>query len=220
MRTRYLAILAVTFSAAVFTAGPARAVTTTPGNHPQPNEELLLGLGFDQVAAGVHGTTNQSGTSLAFFNGTDPLTLQANGPARVGALDGGFIAVQIIPGGATTFQDLIFNVVLAGTGQQSGSLSIGVTLQGGASQGFGPFALAQGSNFFTIVAGPGEAISEVGLQETGANQIESIQQIQVSGVCVDNVCVQLSTPEPGTLALVGGSLLGLVGFASRRRSRR
>jgi hypothetical protein len=208
----------------LLSVGTAKAVSivcTPPnGNCPQPNEENIL-LANGQSALIVQGTTNQSGTVFD-FTGDETLITQASGQAKINAADGDFTFLSITPDiVGTTFKDLILNVDLAGTGQQSGSLVFLVQLLGGPLvQIDGPQALGQGQNFFTILAGPNEQIVRVDLVETGADEIKEVRQIRISGICVGEDCFQTRVPEPGTLALLGGSLLGLVGFASRRRRNR
>lgn len=220
MQKRWSVALVASFFVAVCSAGVSQAVTVTPGNNPEPNEEnLLLNSGLSGTT--VTGTTNQSGATF-FLSGKDGevLTEPSNGQARVEAVDGSFTYLAIDAELGTTFQDIILDPHLSGTGQMSGSLTFEIFLAGGGSFTSTPFALAQGSNFFTIVAGPGEAITGIALTESGANELQDVRQIRISGVCQDNDCTPPPVAEPTMLSLIGGSMVGLVGFGARRGIRR
>ena len=212
MQKKWSVALVASFFMAVCSTGVGQALTITAGNHPEPNEEnMLLNSGLSGIT--VTGTTNQTG-GVFNLTGKETLTEPSNGQARVEAVDGSFtyLAIDAEPG--TTFQDIIFNPVLKGTGQQSGSLAIEVFLSNGSSVKSNTFSLSQGSNFFTIVAGAGESIIGITLTETGNNELQDVRQIRISGVCKD--CVETPVPEPATLSLIGAAMVGLVGFTSRR----
>jgi len=212
MQTKWSVALVASFFMAICSTGVGQALTITAGTHPEPNEEnMLLNSGLSGIT--VTGTTNQTG-GVFHLTGKETLTEPSNGQARVEAVDGSFtyLAIDAEPG--TTFQDIIFNPVLKGTGQQSGSLAIEVFLSDGSSVKSNALSLSQGNNFFTIVAGAGESIIGITLTETGNNQLQDVRQIRISGVCTD--CVETPVPEPATLSLIGAAMVGLVGFTSRR----
>ena len=207
--------------AAVVSVGSAQAATFTPGNNPQADEENIL-LNTGTQGQLVQGTTNQTQEVINFANPNEELILPAQGQARIEAVDGSFTFLAIQPNNSpnTTFLDLILDIQLAGTGQQSGSVVFTAFLANGVEQS-DPLPLAQGSNFFTLLTDASNPFLAVTLTESGENEIHDVRQIRISGVCNTDPCSETPrVPEPGTLALLGGSMLGLVGFVSRRRNLR
>jgi hypothetical protein len=202
--------------------GPASAATVTAGNHPQANEENLL-LDLGATALVVQGLTLNSFQLIDFNGVSEPLTIPATGEPRIEAADGSFTLMSILPeSDRITFQDLILDIRLAGEGQRSATIffvwRFADGSPGGATENEVVFQLGPGSNFFTVVAGPGEALTAVAFVETeGDVELQDVRHIRMSGVCiVDGECVVVA--EPGALALLEGSILGLAAFAWRRRS--
>src|SRR5687768_10210729 len=77
----------------------------TPGNIPQPDENVLLNTGL--TGTQIFGTTNQTGLAVR-FTGNENITAPANGQARIDAADDLFTFLRIdVPNG--TFSSLIFN---------------------------------------------------------------------------------------------------------------
>jgi hypothetical protein len=201
--------------AALISVGTAQAVTFTPGNNPQADEENIL-LNTGQIGTVIQGTTNQTQEVINFI-GQEDLQFPSQGQARIEAVDGGFTFLAIQPNnlGTTTFLDLILNINIAGT---SGSVVFTAILQNGQEQS-GSLGLGNGENFFTLLTDASNPFLSVSLTESGASEIQDIRQVRISGVCNTDPCSETPrVPEPGTLALLGGSMLGLVGFASRRRN--
>jgi hypothetical protein len=216
MQKKVAVALVASFFVALCSAAVSQAVTVTAKNSPEPNEEnLLLNSGLSGTT--VTGTTNQTG-GVFLLTGTETLTEPSNGQARVEAVDGSFTYLAINAETGTTFQDIILNPFLGDTGNRSGSLTFEIFLAGGSSVTSGPWSLTQGNNFFTIVAGAGESIIGIALTESGNYQLHDVRQIRISGVCID--CTAPPVAEPTTLAMLGTSMLGLVGFASRLGARR
>ena len=218
MPKRWFTGVAAALFAAFVVAGTAQATLVFEAkNDPQADEENIL-LNNNDVGTTLTGTLNQSG---ALFNiiGNETLKSQANGQATVSAQDGSFTYLKIEPAtNGTTFQDLILDIFLEGTGQQSGTVTFTAFLSGGGSVTSSPFSIDQGSNFFTIIASGGQSLVGLELNETGDDAIDQVRQIRISGVaCVDG-CPGPPVAEPGLLALLGTAMLGMIGFASRRRA--
>ena len=186
----------------VFSVSTARAdsVTFTIGNNPQPNEENIL-LNSGATGTTVFGLTNQTNLQVRFTSSTDTLVEPSSGQARVEALDGLVNNITIdIPNG--TFTDLIMNPFFG-----SGTATVSVTTANNQTFTFS-YTLSNGQNFLTIVADPGTKITSVTINAPGG--FTDLRQPRISGA-------QANVPEPATLLLLGGGLLGLAGFGRKLR---
>ena len=182
------------------TTARADSVTFTIGNNPQSNEENVL-LNSGAQGATVFGLTNQTNLQVRFDSSTDILVEPSSGQARVEALDGLLNNITLsLPNG--TFTDVILNPFFG-----SGTANVSVTTASNQTFTFS-YTLSNGQNFLTIVADPGTLITSVSITASGG--FTDLRQPRISGA-------QANVPEPATLLLLGGGLLGLAGAGRKLR---
>ena len=182
------------------TTARADSVTFTIGNNPQSNEENIL-LNSGAQGPTVFGLTNQTNLQVRFDSSTDILVEPSSGQARVEALDGLLNNITLsLPNG--TFTDVILNPFFG-----SGTADVTVTTASNQTFTFS-YTLSNGQNFLTIVADPSTLITSVSITATGG--FTDLRQPRISGA-------QANLPEPATLLLLGGGLLGLAGAGRKLR---
>jgi hypothetical protein len=185
-------------AAVLITAAPNAQSTIifTPNNNPQPGE---IGISFNNGDTGATITGNAAGTSVQFSSRTSQtLTVQGQHLQDNG---GGSLTSANVTAPGFLFGDFIFNLQnLSGTATITVTDNLGntpsTTLTGGGGQ-----------HFLTITTAAGELISNVAI--SAPNGFNFLGQASISGLT--------SVPEPASLALLGGALLGFGVLGRRKR---
>ena len=198
--TRATRAIGIALATLVLMASAYADAVFTLGNNPQPNEENVL---FNSPMTGttIKGLTNRSDTPIQFSSTTD--TLRASGgQSDIDAMDGLINNITItVPG--HTFLDFILNPFKVGA---TNGLVVSVKLSDGKTDSF-TYGNTHGNNFLTVTTSGGELIDSITINSTSGFQ--ALSHPRVSGVTV--------IPEPSSLLLLGGGLIGLAGIVGRKR---
>jgi hypothetical protein len=158
---------------------------------------------------------NVQNTTQAFnFGSSQSLSFNGgNGQAQIfSSVNKGTLSnLTITPAGGLIFTDFIGNL-----NNGSGTADITVFFTGGpVSQTTFAFGLGNGQNFFTLLAGQGEAFSGITIDVTGGG-FDRFDQPRVSGVGLPGVPPPPAVPEPSSLALLGTGIMGCAMLVRRR----
>lgn len=217
LQTRHLRRAAALCFVAAAAVSAARADITFfsgPGAI-QPDENVLFNdPGLISTGLTVTGKTNQTGTTV-FFTGNETLTTPSGGQARIDAVDGSFTSLLINLGSGLSFTQLELNPDLTANGM----FRLTVTEIDGTTS-FRDFSgSGAGQNFVSVRATNNQFIQSA-LLSAPTNTIDDVAQIRIGPIFQSTAGgppQQVVIPEPGTLALVGASLLPLAGILRRRR---
>jgi hypothetical protein len=212
--------IAAAFAASLFVAAPGAwaDIIFTPGNNPQPDENNIF-FGAKETGSPILGQVGQPvGPAVQFESLTGQELLQnAKGQASIENNAGGTLNSIGVTLPGLLFADFIMNLQ-----DLNGSAHIDVRDNLGDISQFdlpgGP-----GNNFLTITIDPVQfaaGIRIAGVFVNAADGFDVFKQPRVSGVCDPAIqgcgLVPIQTPEPASLAMLGGALIGF-GFLRRRK---
>jgi len=181
------------------------AISFTPGNNPEPNEQNVL-FNQDGLISGPALTVTGEIESdyVISFTSSESLFTPSIGQARVAAQDGGFTQLGISLGDSV-FTDIIFNL---NTDNSTPGMAIITVTEVAGPGGTFELPLAEGSNFLTITATNGGFLKSVSI--ISSVDVNDIRQTRISGAGEGESVVA----EPRACLLLATGL-GLIGLARK-----
>lgn len=212
MRSKYLLFALAAVSALGWARAASADIIFTLGNHPTPTEENIL-FGTPESGSTITGFTASSNVQVNFTSLTGQTLYQSSqGQADImsssNQQQSALTSIDITAPGHG-WGDFILNPL-------NGSGTATVTAIDNLNNVFS-YALGNGSNFLTITTANNEFITEIQIMMSGGD-FKEFKQPRMSDPCTlgpNGTCGRVPAPEPTTLALLGGGLLGL-GVVRRR----
>jgi hypothetical protein len=158
-----------------------------------------------------------SGSDLLYqFDSTELLKADANGQARVEAVDGSYVDLSFFSVEGNVFTSAIFNLqVYDPIGKEKpedGQVTFRIGLVG-APDYLQTFDVSKnGQNFFTILATGGDMLTKISFTTT--TELADLRQLRIGGTTAP----MGEVPEPASMGLMGLGLSGMVLFVRRRKS--
>ena len=180
-------------------------------------EQVFLDAGLSSTITGHVGS--QTGTPLVYFSSITDTLDAANGFSTIKAEDGYLNDITITAPGYW-FEDLIFSVNLTGDLNDEGDPNTDLTViavdKSGGTDTFADWAnendWVPGDNRILVLSTAGNLMQSVTIRSQygfqGLGGIDQLKQTEISGLT--------PIPEPATMLLLGGGLLGLAGFGRKK----
>lgn len=211
MKRALIGVAGALMLAAAVPASATVTVCTGSGQQcaPQTDTNVLLtpGTNLTTIQANFNGGSGLGGTFTSLTDSGN-LSAEGSGQATVTATTGLLNQLTFTATGST-FTTATFNL----NGSAADVFIEGFRADGTAfSNPLDPYTIAQGSNFFGIVATGGDVLT--GFRIASTTGITDLRQLRLNGLAA----VSGAVPEPGTWAMM---LIGFggVGVAMRRRRR-
>ena len=223
MKKSVLGFAALAISLLVTNGAQAAIIfgTGNPGNAGTDNVIFNACTSNTLVGSVVNGCLQSDHTELVnFFNANESLTVDGGQALIEDTAGDGFTQLEFGFADATAFfTKAIFNI--NNVQGDTGTVTITANLSGGGTATSGPFAIANGSNFFYVETTAGELIDTIFfVSSVGVESVifQDTRQVRLGGTGIVGTDDGIVTPEPAMLSILGVGLLAAAARLRRRRS--